>query len=258
MGTTKRIFCILLVLWIACWVSGREALAQSTTSSLRGSVLDSSGNPVSGATVIVRSDGVALERRATTDAEGLWHLDLLPPGSWLVVARTDSDPAAYLEPMQEEVWALDPMQTVYRAATLDELLAKSVATRRFNLWLLGTFAAIALLLAAVGIYGVISYTTRARTHEIGVRMALGAGRGEVLRQVMQRGLSLTLGGLLIGLGGSLGLTTVMADLLYGIGPRDPFTFVGVALLLALVALMATYVPARRATEVDPAVALRTE
>jgi putative ABC transport system permease protein len=179
-------------------------------------------------------------------------------GSMTLVARTEGDPAAYLEPMQEQVWALDPTQTIYRAATLGELLAKSVATRRFNLGLLGSFAAIALLLAAVGIYGVISYTTKARTHEIGVRMALGAGHGKVLREVMGRGLVLTLIGVAIGLLGSLGLTRVMTDLLYGIGPRDPLTFVGVAVLLAAVALMATYLPARRATAVDPAVTLRSE
>jgi putative ABC transport system permease protein len=179
-------------------------------------------------------------------------------GSMTFVARTDGDPAAYIQPIQSEIWALDPLQTFYRTATLEELLAKSVAARRFNLWLLGTFAVIALVLAAVGIYGVISYTTRTRTHEIGIRMALGARNDDVLRQVMIRGIQLTGIGIAIGFAGSLGLTRLMSSLLFGISATDPLTFVGVALLLAVVALAATYLPARRATEVDPVVALRVE
>lgn len=179
-------------------------------------------------------------------------------GSMTFVARTEGDPAVHIEPIQEEIWALDPMQTIYRTATLEELLAKSVAARRFNLWLLGAFAGIALVLAAVGIYGVISYTTRTRTHEIGIRIALGARNDDVLRQVMVRGMRLTGIGLATGLAGALGLTRLMSSLLFGIGATDPLTFIGVGVLLAAVALAATYLPARRATEVDPVVALRTE
>lgn len=174
------------------------------------------------------------------------------------VARTDGNPVAYLERMQEEVWAADQTQTIYRAATLKELLSKSVAARRFNLWLLGAFAVMALLLAGVGIYGVVSYMARTRTREIGVRMALGAGSTDVLREVMQKGIQLTGLGILIGIAGSLGLTSLMSTLLFEVGPRDPITLLLVAAVLAVTALFAMYLPARRATSVDPSSALRVE
>ncbi len=179
-------------------------------------------------------------------------------GSMTFMARTEGDPSALLEPIQEQVWAIDPLQTFYRVVTLEELVSKSVAARRFNLWLLATFAGLALVLAAVGIYGVVSYSTRARTHEFGIRMALGADQVEVLREAMNRGLRLTILGVGLGLIGSLGLTRLLQQLLFGIGARDPVTFVAVGALLILVALAATYLPARRATLVDPAVALRVE
>ena len=136
--------------------------------------------------------------------------------------------------------------------------SKSVAARRFNLWLLATFAVLALVLAAVGIYGVVSYSTRARTHEFGIRMALGADQSEVLREAMGRGLRLTVLGVGLGLAGSLGLTRLLEGLLFGVSARDPITFLVVGALLVAVALAATYLPARRATLVDPAVALRVE
>jgi len=179
-------------------------------------------------------------------------------GGMVFVARTQGDPRPYLERIQQEIWSLDPTQTFYRTATLDDLLAKSVASRRFNLWILGSFALIALVLAAVGIYGVVSYTTRTRTHEFGVRMALGAGRSDIVGEVMLKGLRLTGLGIALGLVGSLGLTGLMSRLLFGIGPRDPLTLLGVAAILTAVALFATWVPARRATSVDPSRALRIE
>lgn len=179
-------------------------------------------------------------------------------GGMVFVARTQGDPRPVLERIQEVIWALDPAQTIYRSATLDELLAKSVASRRFNLWILGSFALIALVLAAVGIYGVVSYMTRTRTHEFGVRMALGAGRADIVGEVMKKGLVLTSLGIGLGLVGSLGLAGLMSRLLFGIGPRDPLTLAGVAVVLAAVALLATYVPARRATSIHPSSALRIE
>lgn len=179
-------------------------------------------------------------------------------GSMTFVARTDRDPAALLEPMRQAIWALDPLQTIYRSATLDELVSKSVAGRRFNLWLLGSFAAIALILAAVGIYGVVSYSTRTRAHEFGVRMALGAGTRDVVREAMSRGVRLATLGVALGLVGALGVTRALRGLLYGVSAADPLTFLAVALLLLGVALGATWFPARRATRVDPAVSLRVE
>jgi len=182
----------------------------------------------------------------------------VPTGGMTFVARTSGDPRPYLEDISEAVWAAAPSQAIYRAATLRELLSKSVAERRFNLWLLGTFAAMALLLAGVGIYGVVSYMARTRTHEIGVRMALGAGSTDVLREVMTKGIQLTAIGIGLGLVGSLGLASWMSSLLFETNPRDPLTLVAVAAVLAVIALAAMYLPARRATSVDPSVALRVE
>lgn len=179
-------------------------------------------------------------------------------GSMTFVARTDRDPAVLLEPMRQAIWALDPLQTVYRSATLDELVSNSVAGRRFNLWLLGSFAAIALILAAVGIYGVVSYSARARAHEFGVRMALGARARDVVREAMARGIRLAVVGVGLGLVGALGLTRALRGLLYGVSAVDPLTFAAVALLLLAVTLGATWLPARRATRVDPALSLRAE
>lgn len=177
-------------------------------------------------------------------------------GAMTFVVRADGDAAALLDPMKETVWALDPMQTVYRAATLEELVARSVAARRFNLWLLGTFAVVALALAAIGLYGVVSYSTRARFHEFGVRMALGADRPDILRLVLRQGALMIAGGLVLGLLGALALSRTLATLLYEVGPWDGWTFAGAASVLAAVALLASYVPARRATRVDQVEALR--
>jgi putative ABC transport system permease protein len=141
---------------------------------------------------------------------------------------------------------------------MDETIAHSLAARRFAMDLLGVFAALALALVCVGIYGVISYLVSQRTHEIGIRIALGAQRGDVLRLVIGQGTKMALIGVAVGISGSLALTRLMAKLLFGVGAYDPPTFLAVACLLTLVALTACYVPARRAMRVDPVVALRYE
>jgi putative ABC transport system permease protein len=141
---------------------------------------------------------------------------------------------------------------------MDEVVSRSTASRRFTLTLLGGFAALALLLAAVGIYAVLAYSVARRTHEIGVRLALGARRNDVLRLVLGHGLRLTLVGLAMGTAGAFGLTRLFRSLLYEVGPTDPLTFGVVLLLLGGVALAASYIPARRAMRVDPMVALRYE
>ena len=176
-----------------------------------------------------------------------------------VILRTDlPDPSQLIQPARAEVKAFDSNQIIWRTQTLNQLLSTSVAPRRFNMLLLGIFAAVALVLAAVGLYGVMSYSVSWRTHEIGIRMALGARRADVLRLVVRQGMTMTLIGLAIGLVGAILLSRVLAQLLYGVSPTDPVTFIGVSSVLMAVALIACLVPARRATRVDPIVALRTE
>jgi putative ABC transport system permease protein len=176
-----------------------------------------------------------------------------------LVIRTEAKDASQFTPAaRAAVKSFDPDQIIWRTQTLEQLLATSVAPRRFNMMLLGIFAGVALVLAAVGLYGVMSYSVSWRTHEIGVRMALGAKRGDVLRLVVRQGMTMTLIGLGIGLVGALLLSRVMRGLLHGISPTDPLTFTGVSIVLLAVALLACLLPARRATRVDPIVALRTE
>src|SRR5215207_702978 len=176
----------------------------------------------------------------------------------VVVRAKDGDAAALTSPVRAALKGVDPNLLIWRTETMDELVGQSVAPQRFNVALLGFFAALAMLLAAVGIYGVMSYTVTQRRHEIGIRMALGAQRRDVLRLVVRQGMLLTLLGLGVGLAGAFALTRLMSSLLYGVSATDPMVFAAVSLLLAAVALLASYVPARRATKVDPMVALRYE
>jgi putative ABC transport system permease protein len=153
---------------------------------------------------------------------------------------------------------LDRDLPVDPAQTMDEVVAASLASNRFNTVLLGLFAGLALVLAAVGVYGVVSYTVDQRTHEIGIRMALGAHRDDVLGLVLGQGMILVLIGLGLGLAGAFAATRQLASLVYGVSTNDPWTFAIVALVLAAVALAANFLPARRATRIDPLIALRQE
>jgi putative ABC transport system permease protein len=179
------------------------------------------------------------------------------PPSTLVV-RTNVEPRSLVGAIRKEVQALDKDQPISNINTLDELLEKSVAQRRFNLLSLGIFAGVALALAAVGIYGVMSYLVSQRTHEIGIRMALGAQPRDVVRLVIGQGVRLVLIGLGVGLAGALSLTRLLRNLLFDVSATDPLTFGLIAALLMGVALLACYLPARRATKVDPMIALRNE
>ena len=172
--------------------------------------------------------------------------------------RTNNSSSGLVEEVKAQVWIVDSQIPVSDVQTMDQLMAVSLAQQRFYMLLLGAFAALALTLAGVGLYGVVAYTASQSTHEIGIRMALGGQRRDILRLIVAEGAKLTFIGILIGTVGALALTRLMAGLLFEVKPGDPAIFAAVAILLALVALAACYIPARRATQVDPMIALRYE
>jgi putative ABC transport system permease protein len=179
-------------------------------------------------------------------------------GSMTYYVRTAADLPTTLQLAKREVWAVDPLQDFYQTSTLETLMSSTLATRRFSLLLLGCFAVIALMLAAVGIYGVISFVVKRRTPEMGIRLALGAEPRNVVQLVVTRGLRLAVAGLALGLAGALVASRALASMLFDIGAWDPATFAMATATLLIVALIAAYLPARRASRVDPMIALRTE
>ena len=176
----------------------------------------------------------------------------------IIVARTYTDPLAAAPAIRREILAIDPQQPVSKIRSMEDVLNSFVAQPRFNMILLGGFAGLALILATIGVYGVMAYSVTQRTHEIGVRMALGAQRSDVLRMVLSNALTIAAIGLAIGLVASLLASRVLANLLFGVSPDDPVTFIAISLLLAVVAAVASYLPAYRATRIDPLAALRYE
>jgi putative ABC transport system permease protein len=176
---------------------------------------------------------------------------------WLAV-KTHSDPASLTAAIRNEVQQIDKDQPISNIQTMENIVAATVAPQKFATWMLAIFAATAMLLAAIGIYGVMAYSVTQRTHEIGIRMALGAGQKDVLRMVVRQGMTLAFIGVALGLVGAFAATRLMSSLLYGVSATDPFTYGGVAIMLAAVALFACLIPARKATRVDPMIALRYE
>jgi putative ABC transport system permease protein len=175
-----------------------------------------------------------------------------------VVVRTTVEPASLTPEVRRIVAEVDKSAPVSEVKTMENIVSEAVTQPRFNLYLLGLFGGIALLLSAAGIYGVTAYAVTQRTHEFGIRMALGAQVGDVLKMILGQGMRLIAAGIVIGLLASFALTRLLKSLLFGVSVTDPLTFVVITIVLMLVALMACYIPARRATKVDPLIALRYE
>lgn len=175
-----------------------------------------------------------------------------------LVVRTQADPAALSEPIRQQIAALDPDQAASRFQTMESLLADASARRRFQTALVTAFAGLALLLAAIGVYGVMGHVVLQRSREIGVRLALGARSEDVVRMMLRSGLWLTLPGIAVGLAGAVAVSGILGRFLFGVSSLDPSTYAGVAALLCSVALLATYVPSRSAAKLDPLVVLRDE
>ncbi|MFY9611321.1 MAG: ABC transporter permease [Blastocatellia bacterium] len=203
----------------------------------------------------VKYSGLREEPQATMYTpflQNLWWRSLY------LAVRTDGDPLSVVAATREAVWSIDRDLPVSQIKTMAQVMSESVAEPRTYTLLLGLFGGVAMLLAAIGIYGVISYAVTQRTREIGIRMALGAQTKDVVKLIVREGMTMALAGVAIGLAASFALTRVMASLLFGVGATDPLTFSVIALVLALIALLACYLPARRATKVDPMIALRYE
>jgi putative ABC transport system permease protein len=220
------------------------------------SFLPGSSREVVGVVGDVKQDGLNVAERLAT-----LYVPFAQTGnhrSLSLVVRTGSNRVNLVSAVTQAVHQVDGEEPVVDVMTMDEILSGSVAQQRFNMLLLAAFAGLALFLAAVGIYGVLSYAVKRRLQEIGIRMALGAARGDVLRMILGQGLRLAFMGVCLGLVASMGLTRFIASQLFEVKASDPLTLTGVSLLLVVVALAACYLPARRATKVEPTVALRYE
>ena len=179
-------------------------------------------------------------------------------GSVTFVARVVGNPRALVPAMRERIWAVDPGQSIYHAAAVEDMVAATLVERRFNLTVVTALSLVALLLASLGVYGLISFDTSRRTHEIGVRMALGARRRDVLAMIVARGVRAALPGVVAGLAGAAAAAQLLRGMLYGVAPVDPLTFVAIAGGMLAIAALAAYFPARRAAAIDPMQAIRRE
>jgi putative ABC transport system permease protein len=202
----------------------------------------------------VKSAGLSAE----TDPAYYLPAAQAPLADMMLLVRTQNDPTLLVPALRQAVWSIDPNQPISDINTMEKILAESIAQPRLNMTLMALFGALALVLAAVGIYGLVSYAVTQRTQEIGIRMALGAQVADVLKLILKQGIVLAVAGETIGLAGAFALTRLLRSLLFGVTPTDSTIFIVVFAVLTAVALLASYLPARRATKVDPLVALRYE
>jgi predicted permease len=209
---------------------------------------------VVGVVADMRRDGLTKEPASEIFLPSSQH----PARGMDIVVRTSGEPRAFATIVRDAIHSVDTTAPLFNVSTLEDALREQLAPRRFQLSLLSLFAALALILSAVGIFGLLQYSITQRTHEIGIRMALGAGPADILRLVLGQGAKLALTGIAIGIGIALSVSRVLASSLYGVTATDPMTFVAVAILLGAVAVIASYLPARRAARLDPLVALRYE
>ena len=233
------------------WPSEQAALGQKLRLRFTGTPLEVE---IVGVVASLRHD--ALDQAARPEL--FLPFEQVPFGSMTFVVRSATDATTLLEPVRAAIWSVDPGQTIYRSATLDELVTKTVSPRRFALGIIVGFAAISLFLAVVGVYGVLNAIIAARLREVGVRVALGASRGDILRLVVGRGLAMTAIGLVMGVAGALGAGRLLQSFLFGITPQDPIVISGSSVVMLAAALAACYFPARRAASADPITVLRVE
>jgi predicted permease len=180
----------------------------------------------------------------------------MPQSTMTLVVRTRTEPSSLITDVRRQILALDPEQAVFNVATMNEVVAESISLRRLSMFIFAGFAALALLLAAIGIYGVLAQTVVQRTHEIGIRIALGAQIRDILTLILSQGMALAALGIVMGIAGALGLTRLISNLLFGVAATDPGTFILISFILAAVAFVACYLPARHAAKLDPVAALR--
>jgi putative ABC transport system permease protein len=239
--------------FVAKYLHGENPIGKKLVIYMRGKDADEK-NPseIIGVSGAVRQMGLDEEAKPNV----YWPMPELVYSRMTFLVRTSGDPGALTAAIRRELSQMDPQIPMASVTTMDQLLSASLSRSRFTMFLLGLFATVALILTAVGVYGVIAYSVAQRTHEIGIRMALGARRSNVLALVLGQGTRLMLIGIACGVVAALLLTRLMASLLYGVSAADPLTFTLVSLLLAAVSLLASYLPARYATTVSPSVALR--
>jgi putative ABC transport system permease protein len=235
----------------------RRYWPDNNTAGPIGQQIRVGGNPVTIIGIVrrVKMEGLATD---SNRVQSYYPHKQNPLGSMTFVIRTQGDPASLASSARQQVHAVDKDQPISLVQTMEKIWDDSIAPEKLNLMLLVIFAGVALALAAIGIYGVMAYSVTQRTHEIGIRMALGAQRGDILKNVVGQGMLLALIGIVIGLGVAFGITRLMKSLLFGVSASDPVTFFAVSLVLILIALLACFFPARRAMKVDPIIALRYE